>query len=270
MTQTLRVEDVRAESIDTLLELCIPLERRNDKYFIEGAHLKSDWVIESINRFGSVAKIAYLGSKPAGLIQYLPDPSEGIVEIKCIFVPDKLDQRKGVGRALMKDLIGDLRKGLFDLYSPSALVTWAFQVPGYYPQNEFYLRMGFKRVREDDPFLLYYPLKEGFRYSPIDRKYTPLPEDKGRALIFYDPSCPFRMYFAGCMESLIREVAPDLCIRMINTFKEPEEVRRRGEVPPCVVNGIPISSFFLDGENFKKEVENALRDNPRGSEGKYL
>ncbi|MEM4581894.1 MAG: hypothetical protein QW092_06000, partial [Candidatus Korarchaeum sp.] len=70
----------------------------------------------------------------------------------------------GVGRALMKDLIGDLRKGLFDLYSPSALVTWAFQVPGYYPQNEFYLRMGFKRVREDDPFLL--SVEGGFQLQP--------------------------------------------------------------------------------------------------------
>ena len=38
-----------------------------------------------------------------------------------------------------------------------ALVTWAFQVSGFYPQHEFYLKMGFKRVREDDPFLLYYP-----------------------------------------------------------------------------------------------------------------
>lgn len=259
---TLKIEDVRAESADTLIELCIPLERRDDPYFIEGALLKRDWAIESINKFGSIAKVAYLGSRPVGLIQYLPDPLEGIVEIKCIFVPDKLDQRKGIGKALLKDLIDDLRKGLFDLYSASALVTWAFQVPGYYPQNEFYLRMGFKRVRENDPFLLYYPLKEGFRYSSVGRKYTPLPEDKGRALIFYDPSCPFCMYFTGCMENLIREVAPSLHVRRVNIFREPEEVRKRGDVPLCTVNGVPISTFFLDKENFKKEVEDALRIGP--------
>ena len=46
-------------------------------------------------------------------------------------------------------------------------MTWAFQVPGRYPQHEFYQRMGFKRVREEDPFFLYYPLEEGYVLSLI-------------------------------------------------------------------------------------------------------
>lgn len=67
---------------------------------------------------------------------------------------------------------------------PLALVTWAFGVPGYFPQNMFYLKMGFKKVVESDPFLLYYPLKEGYVYHPKAEKFAPQEEDKGKAVIF--------------------------------------------------------------------------------------
>jgi hypothetical protein len=35
-------------------------------------------------------------------------------------------------------------------------------------------------------------------------------------------------------------------------------VKRRGQVPFCAVNGKPIESFFMDKENFQKEVKEAL------------
>ena len=57
-------------------------------------------------------------------------------------------------------------KPAFNNDIPLALITWAFQVPGWYPQHEFYQRMGFKKVKEDDPFLLYYMLKKGYVHHP--------------------------------------------------------------------------------------------------------
>jgi len=45
---------------------------------------------------------------------------------------------------------------------------------------------------------------------------------------------------------------------MINMFEEPEEVKRRGRVPYCAVNGKPIKSFFMDKENFQRKVQKAL------------
>jgi len=174
-----KIKDVEVDDIDSLINLCVPSERRNDKFFIEGIKAKKAWAIESLGKFGSIAKIAYLDSKPVGLIQYQPKPKERLMEIMCIFVPNKQVQRKGTGKALLNALIEDANKPkeFFGNESPLALVTWAFNVPGYYPQNEFYLKMGFKKVREDDPFLLYYPLRKGYVYQPKEERYNPQEED---------------------------------------------------------------------------------------------
>ncbi|MEM0053515.1 MAG: hypothetical protein QXL89_04960 [Nitrososphaeria archaeon] len=58
---------------------------------------------------------------------------------------------------------------------------------------------------------------------------------------------------------MILEVAPNIPIRLINIFEQPEEVKKRGKVQNCVVNGRAILTFFMDKENFKKEVNEALK-----------
>jgi len=58
----------------------------------------------------------------------------------------------------------------------------------------------------------------------------------------------------------IRDVAPNILIRMINMFEEYEEVKKRGQVPYCAVNGKPITASFIDKENFQKEVRKALEN----------
>ena len=260
----IKIEDVGFETIDLLVSLCVPSDRKDDPLFVEGMNAKRRWAVKALEQYGSIAKLAYLNSKPAGLIQYQPKVEEKLVEIKCIFVPEKENLRKGVGKALLNTLIEEAKKpkAFFGGDLPFALVTWAFEVPGRYPQHEFYRKMGFKRVREDDPFLLYYPIKEGYVYSPKEEegRFIPQEEDKGRALIFYDPSCPFCIYFSEQIKKSIREVAPNIPIRMINMFEEFEEVKRRGRVPYCAVNGKPIMVFFMDKENFQKEVKEALKD----------
>lgn len=257
-----RVKEVEPEEVDSLIYLCIPQERRNFPSFIEGVKTKRNWAKKCFEMFGGIAKMAYLNESPVGLIQYQPKPKEKILEITCIFVPDKQNQQKGVGKALLNALLRDAEKPKphFDNEPPLALVTWAFGVPGYFPQNMFYLKMGFKKVVESDPFLLYYPLKEGYIYHPKAGKFTPQAEDRGKAVIFYDPSCPFCMYFAEQIKTSINEVAPNLPMRMINMFEEREEVEKRGQVPYCAVNGKPITAFFMDKENFQKEVKMALAE----------
>jgi len=255
-----RIEDVKVDDIDSLINLCVPLERRNDKLFVEGIKAKKEWAVESLKKFGSIAKIAYLDSRPAGLIQYQPRPKERLIEITCIFVPDKQDQRRGIGRELLKRLIEDANKpkGFFDNKSALTLVTWTFNVPGYYPQNKFYLKMGFKKVWENDPFLLYYPLRNGYIYQPKEEGYNPQEEDRGKALIFYDPSCPFCIYFVEQIKKAIREIVSNIPIKVINMFREREEVEKRGNVPYCAINCKAIRAFFMDKERFQKEVKEAI------------
>lgn len=258
--EKLEIRDVGLGEIDHLISLCVPSDKKDDPLFVEGMKEKRRWASRLIERYGSIAKLAYLGSRPVGLIQYLPIPEERLVEISCIFVPEEENLMKGIGTALLKALMEEMRepKPFFDDRPPLALVTWAFQVPGRYPQHEFYMGRGFKRVREEDPFLLYYPLEEEYVYRPREERFIPQEEDRGKALIFYDPSCPFCIYFSEVIKRGIREVAPEIPIRLINMFEESEEVKKRGRVPFCAVNGKPIQASFMDRENFQREVRKAL------------
>ncbi|RLE64886.1 MAG: hypothetical protein DRJ38_04660 [Thermoprotei archaeon] len=260
MACNLEIKNVTSENVDDLINLCIPPGMEDNPLFIKGAEMKKKWALHNIEKYRCIAKLAYVGSKPAGLIQYVSIPEEKVVEITCIFVPEEKNLRKGIGRALFKALLEDMRKPkpFFDNDAPSAFITWAFQVPRRYPQHEFFRKMGFKRVEKDNPFFLYYPLKPGYVYRPKEEKFISLEEDEGKALIFMDYSCPFSVYFMEKIKELIREVAPDIPIRVINMLEEPEEVKKRGKVTFCVVNKKPIKTFFGNKKAFQNEVKEAL------------
>ncbi|MEM4293499.1 MAG: GNAT family N-acetyltransferase [Thermoplasmata archaeon] len=254
----LEIRELCMENLEDFIELCIPPEKKNDPFFVEGIRAKKRWVHLVMEKYGSAGMIAYLNSRPAGMLQYLPNPEKKIVEIECIFVPEKENCRKGIGKALLKaflEKIQNCREWFWD-ERPGGVITYAFSVPGRYPQYEFYKKMGFRQVSPDDPFLLYFPLAEKFVYTP--EKYKPLEEDRNIALVFYNPGCPFSIYFARKIRELLVEVAPDLPIRMINQFEEREEVKKRGSVSFCIVNKKPIETFFMDRENFQREVREAL------------
>mgnify|MGYP000049958516 CR=1 FL=1 len=255
------IKDVVYENIDDFINLCIPKDRRDRPHFIEGFKLKKKYTQKLLQRYGEVGKIAYIGDKPVGLIQYKPNIKELIIEIKCIFVPDKRYHRKGIGRKLLMATIKDMKKpkSYFNNKIPRALVVWAFNIPGYYPQQEFFSKMGFKRVNPNDPFLLYYPFEENYVYRSKEKKYVPQEEDKGMVLLFYDPECPFCIYFLEKKKQAIREIAPGIPIKCINISENPEEVEKRGVVSFCIVNRKPIRTFISDKERFKKEVLEALK-----------
>jgi len=259
--EKLTIKDVNLKNVNHLIDLCISPDRKDDLIFIKCMNVKKKWATKAIKKYGRIAKLAYLDSKPAGLIQYQPIPEERLIEIVCIFVPEKENFRKGIGKSLLKALMEEMKKPQPALNDkvPVAFVTWTFQVPKRYPQNEFYQRMGFKKVKEDDPFLLYYPIKKGYVYHSKKEKFIPQKEDMRKTVIFYDPSCPFSIYFSEKIKESVREVATDIPVRMINGFEEFEEVKKRGTVPTCAVNGKPIETFFMDKQNFQKEVKMALK-----------
>ena len=254
------IKDVYYDELDDFIGVCIPPDRRASKAFVEGARLKRNWAENIIERYGSVGKIAYYGGVPVGIIQYIPIPEEKVYEVTCIFVTPKDYTRKGIGRSLFKAVLEDVEKPIkfFGGEKADALVTWAFEVPNTYPQNKFFIKMGFKQVYPDNPYHLYYPLKEGYVYTPREKHYIPQGEDCGQALVFINPDCPFCIYFMEKTVSLIREVSSDIPLRVINVFNESSEVSKRGKVPFCIVNSYPIEAFVMDIEGFKKEVEDAI------------
>lgn len=259
--EKLEVRDVNLENVDALINFCVPVDKQGDPLLVEGMEAKKRWATRVVEEYGNMAKLVYLDSRPVGLIQYRLKPEDRLVEIDCIFVPEDQHHRKGIGKSLLEALIEDVKKPepVFGNDIPLALVTYAFEVPGRYPQHKFYQRMGFKRVKEDNPFLLYYPLKKDYVHVLKEERFIPQEEDKGKALIFFSPSCPWSIYFSEKTKESLRAVAPDIPTRTIDMFWELKEVKKRGKPCPCIVNGKPIEVFFMDKENFQEEVKKALK-----------
>ena len=254
--EPIKIKNVTKDTIGDVISLCIPPDIRDNTRIIEGMRTKEKWAQTVLDVYGSFAKIAYRGSTPVGMIQYKPNIDERIIEITCIFVPDSQNHEKGIGTALLTHLLTDMKtpKSYFNNNPPRALVTYAFEIPGQFPQNAFYQKRGFKNV-EGDPYLMYYPLQKGFVYTK--KEFTPQEEDRGRVLIFYDPSCPFCVSFYEKLVTSLREIT-DIPIELINTYEDSEEVKKRGIPPYCVVNKIPIQSFVTEKEKFQAEVMSAL------------
>jgi GNAT superfamily N-acetyltransferase len=268
VSENIIVVEASENNLYDLCRLCIPLERQSDPVFMKGVELKRIWAEDMLKCWGSVAKIAYVGEAPAGLIQYAPVPDEMVVRIICIFVPYREHWRKGIGRRLLTSLIEDMRspKSWFGGKPPLALVTRPFpgEKPGQYPARNFFIGMGFRQV-EEDPGLFYYPLKNGFVYRPVERgesKYVPQECDKGKVVIIYSPSfCPWSFFFLKKSEQEIEKAVQGVHVRWINSSEEPTEAEKRGISEGVIVNGRVISSFILDDRvTFIKEVLTALKE----------
>lgn len=137
-------------------------------------------------------------------------------------------------------------------------------MPGQYPARDFFKDMGFKQV-EEDPSMLYYPLKQSFVYRPIKRResvYMPQEDDKGKVVIMYSPSfCPWFYFFLKKSEQEIGKAVQGLHVRWINSSEEPAEAEKRGISEGLIVNGRLIRTFILDDrEAFLKEVFAALKE----------
>ena len=97
------------------------------------------------------------------------------------------------------------------------------------------------------------------KYRPRgESEYHPLPEDRGRALMFYDPMCEWGYGFAVRVRELIHDIEPELPFEMINSWERPEEFISRGN-QVLIVNAKVIQSFWTDREAFRREVERAIR-----------
>ncbi len=264
----INVRDATEETVDDLCWVCVSPERRDDSDWIRGVADKKKWAVRALGEWGPFAKVAYLDGSPAGMIEYRPLREECVVHIDCIYVLIPDHWRKGIAGRLWNSLMENVQKPMswFDNKQPLGLVTRTFPggAPEQYTAREFFTGKGFRQIGED-PDYLYYPLQPGFVYKPVPKKevrYISQDEDKGKVVIISGPDyCPATYpYFLKRMERYIREVAPGVYIRWIDSSEEPEEVRRRNVgVSDCIVNAKLIKSYVLDKDDFQKEVRAALR-----------
>jgi GNAT superfamily N-acetyltransferase len=268
MSPDIKIENLDENNIEKLLFVCSS-HRLEDPVHREGMRLKKDWLLEMLKNWGSVAKIAYYRGMPKGQILYFPEEADktrvikrrNVVWINCVYNPFPEAQRLGIGRKLVESLITDCKKGeICGLGNVKFLLAKAFNTGEALSLPEFYRKMGFIQPPGKEPSnALYLSISGEYEKGPKQEKYEPLPEDKNKAIIFYSPICQFSYPFAVRMRELIQEVAPNLPIKMINEWKNPEEVIKR-KSHGLIVNATPIYTFFMAEEQFKNEVKQALKN----------
>ncbi len=261
----IRIEDLEKGNIDDLLHVC-SCKRLNDPVHRKGMDLKRSWLHKMLDKYGSVAKIAYYDDKPVAQILYYPetaDPTktagrEDVLTLMCVYNPSPVAQKLGIGAKLLQSVIEDARelgKTCLGNRRCRFIVAKAFNTGELLSLSSFFKRNGFMQAPEEG--VLYLPIEGEYMSALSVGEYEPLQEDLGRAVVFYSPVCQFSYQFAMKTAELIKEVAPAISVELINQWERPEESIKRKNCDP-IVNARHMTTFFMDTERFKEEVKRVI------------
>jgi GNAT superfamily N-acetyltransferase len=264
MQGKVRIENLQDSNLEDLIYVCSS-NRLSDPIHQQGVKQKRQWLSEMLRKYGSCAKIAYYNDKPVAQILYYPEEAdvtrafkrENILVINCIYNPSAEAQKLGIGTRLLQSVIQDAkqRKTCLGNRPCKFILAKAFNTGELLPMPEFYKKNGFLSTSEGN--LLYLPIEGGYEPTPPVGDYEPLPEDRNKALVFYGPICQFSYQFAKRIEEIIREVAPNIKIEMINEWEKPEESIKRKNWW-LIVNAKPIQTFFMNTAKFREEIKQVV------------
>jgi len=131
-------------------------EKTEEQRRLEFKEKKRVWFIQTLKEFGTSGKIVYFKGKPVAYAQFAPSArlpntshyesqpvgklEEGVIFISCLYVADSTMRGKGLGEALLKNIIEDLKKRGF-----TAVETFARRDSSENPSGplEFYIKNGF-------------------------------------------------------------------------------------------------------------------------------
>jgi len=256
------VKDVGEGNIEDVFRVCSH-SRLDDPLQRKGMEMKRAWLLRMLEEHGPCTKIAYLDGRPVAQIlfypeeavPFIPDPRQGAVVLNCAYNPFPEAWGKGAASSLVKDLAEEARTGLKCLRGApcSFIAAKPFETGEGFSMTEFYRRCGFSRADSE----MYMEISGEYRPRG-ETAYEPLDEDRGKAIMFYDPICEWGYGFAVRVRDLIHSVEPGYPFEMIDPWERPEESARRGN-QQLIVNGHVMQSFWTDREGFRKEAEEAIR-----------
>jgi hypothetical protein len=87
--------------------------------------------------------------------------------------------------------------------------------------------------------------------------YQPSPDDAGRAVALFNPTCEYSYGFAVRVREFLGEVAPRLAVELFDQWESPKESIMHGN-HWLVVNATPIKGSWADKEGLRAEVKMAL------------
>ncbi|MEM2893937.1 MAG: GNAT family N-acetyltransferase [Candidatus Bathyarchaeia archaeon] len=258
----IEIRDLEEENLEDVFRVCSH-GRLEDPIQLKGMELKRRWLLEMLDRYGPTTKLAYLDGKPVAqilfypedIIPYIENPREGVVVLNCVYNPFQEARGMGCGKRLVKSLIHESPRGLKCLGGRPCrfIVAKPFNTGEGIPLERFYSHMGFKEAQMEMYMEITSP------YQPRGRRpYTPLPEDRGRAIALYNPICEYSYPFALRVREALNQIDPSLTVELIDSWRRPKEALKRGN-HWLIVNSTPINSFLLNREAFSHEVLEALR-----------
>jgi GNAT superfamily N-acetyltransferase len=264
MKENVRIEDLNESNMDDLIYVCSS-KRLEDLVHQQGMKLKREWLREMLNKWGHVAKIAYLNDKPAAQILFFPEEAdvtkafrrEGVLVVQCVYNTATEAQKLGIATKLLQSVIQDAkqRKSCLGNRPCRFMLAKAFNTGEFLPLPEFYKKNGFATTPEESVLCL--PIEGNYEPTMPAGQHEPLPEDRNQAVVFYGPACQFGYPFAKKIEGLVHEVALQLRVNLVNEWEQPEESIKRKNWW-LTVNAKPIHTFFMNTEKFKEEVRQAL------------
>ena len=271
----LRVEDVSEENLDDVFKICSSnriFAPMDDPILEKAREFKRQWLLDMLEQYGPCTKIAYLDGKPVAQILFYPEetvpylhnPRKDVINLKCIFNPFPEAQGKGAGATLMKALTDECHTGLNCLGGKPCrfVVTRTFPHEGDLPLADFYKKYGFKQGHQE----MFLEIKE--KYVPMKiPELSPIPEDRGRTILLYNVNCEWGYYYAMMARELIQSKHPHHHIEVFNSWKEPEEYKKRGGGWMLIAAAILVNAqvpenpfiFWLDRDAFLRNVEEAMR-----------
>ena len=267
------IENISEENIEDVFRICSwnrSFAPTDGPIQYKGREIKREWLINMLDQHGPCTKIAYVEGKPVAQVLFYPEetmpyihnPRKDVVYLKCIYNSNPEAQRKGVGAALINVLIDECHTGLDCLGGKPCrfVVTRPFPHEGSLPLGDFYEKFGFQQGYQE----MFLEI-EG-KYEPREiPEYRPLPKDRGRIILTYNPDCEWGCFLAMTAREIFQSIDPDLSIKIFNSWERPEEYKKRPHLPliaaSTIANAQVMNSFIFwtDREVYIRNVEEALK-----------
>lgn len=267
----LKVEDLTLENLNDVFVICSNASRPEDEFVAKGREIRTKWLTNMLEKHGSCVKIAYNDEKPIAQLVYYPEEvmkyihngRKDVIHIQCVYNAFQEAQGLGAGGTLIRSLIKDSEEGLASLNGRQAsyIVGYPFPSAEGILLTDFYSKMGFKQGLDE----FYYEVSG--KYSPrgmID--YSPLKEDKGRVVIFYNPTCEFGYFYANHVKQILQETFENIPVFIYDVWRDHEEYLNRPQqavvAARVIVNQQTVNDFrfWTDAEGWLEEVRDKLEN----------
>ena len=268
----IKVKDLTLYNLDDVFSICAGVASAYDvpeEGLGKGKEYRKNWLKKMLQEYGSCTKIAYIDERPVAQILYYPETAmkymkerrKNVVHIQCIVNPFTETQKLGIGAALIESLKTDCAKGLEILGGEKCSYIVAYPYPTAIGVSfaDFYTKMGFKKGENE------YYFEVTSKYEPRKKsEYVPVPEDKDKVILFYNPNCEFGLFYVNNVKNILGSNFENLPIKIFNLWEDYEEYLKRPQqtvvAARAIVNQQTVDDFLIweDVDKWLDEIRDKL------------